>query len=140
MKNDTLSSSLRTVISKLHKRLSRQMRTVDGLSMTEVTTLSNLFHHSSLFPSEMAEMVKVKAQSMSQVLNHLEELKLISKTPSSTDKRKVSISLTSYGREMVEHTREERDEWLSNAIAQHLSADEQELLQKAVTLIDRLTE
>lgn len=140
MPNDSIASSLRTVISKLNKRLIQQMRTTDGLSMTEITTLSYLFRQDSLFPSEMAELVKVKAQSMSQILNHLEELKLISKTPSSTDKRKVSISLTLYGREMVEHTRDERDEWLSNSIERHLSAGEKDLLHKAVVLLDKLAE
>jgi len=116
------------------------MKTVDNLSMTEVTTLSNLYHNASLFPSEMAEMVKVKAQSMSQILNHLEELNLITKTPSAKDKRKISISLSSHGREMVEQTRGERDEWLSNAIEHHLSAAEKKLLEQAVVLLDKLVD
>ena len=140
MENSTLSSALRTVTSKLQKRLIKQMKTVDNLSMTEVTTLSNLYHNASLYPSEMAEMVKVKAQSMSQIINHLEELSLISRTPSAQDKRKVSISLSTPGREMVEQTRGERDEWLSNAIEHHLSAAEKKVLEQAVLLLDRLTD
>jgi DNA-binding MarR family transcriptional regulator len=140
MKNTELASALRTITSKLYKRLRKQMHTVDNLSITEVTTLSNLYHNTSLFPSEMAEMAKVKAQSMSHIINRLEEAQLINKTPSQTDKRKVAISLTDLGKLKVEQSRYERDEWLDNAIEHHLSADEKKLLKDAIKLMDKLAD
>lgn len=115
------------------------MNTVDNLSVTEVTTISNLYHQ-SLFPSEMAEMVKIKAQSMSQIINKLGESNLIIKTPSETDKRKILISLSEVGRQLVEQTRHERDEWLNDAIEQTLTPAEKKVLQEAVLLIDKLIE
>jgi hypothetical protein len=58
----------------------------------------------SLFPSELADINKIKKQSMSQVLNHLEELKLVRRSVSREDKRKMAISLTelthSFGRDV----------------------------------------
>jgi len=140
MKNSELASALRTIISKMSKRLRKQMHTVDSLSITEVTTLSNLYHHHTLFPSEMAGMVKVKAQSMSHIINRLEEAKLINKTPSETDKRKVAITLTDLGKLKVEQSRYERDEWLDNAIEHHLAADEKKLLKNAILLMDKLAD
>lgn len=116
------------------------MNTTDNLSITEVTTLSHLYQSGSLFPSEMADIVKIKAQSMSQILNRMEGLNLIIKTPSETDKRKVSVSLTDFGKQMVDQTRDERDEWLNNAIEHHLSASEKKLLQDAIVLMDKIAE
>lgn len=140
MKTATLASSLRTVTSKLFKRLRQEINTADNLSITEVTTLSYLYTSGSLFPSEMADIVKIKAQSMSQILNRMEAMDLIIKTPSETDKRKVSVSLTPFGKEKVEETRDERDEWLNRAIEYHLSATEKKLLQDAVALMDKIAE
>lgn len=140
MKTATLASSLRTVTSKLFKRLRQEINTADNLSITEVTTLSYLYTSGSLFPSEMADIVKIKAQSMSQILNRMEAMDLIIKTPSETDKRKVSVSLTPFGKKKVEETRDERDEWLNRAIEYHLSATEKKLLQDAVALMDKIAE
>jgi len=140
MKDTHLASSLRNVTSKLFKRLRQQINTIDNLSITEITTLSNLYNHQPLFPSQMAEMVKIKAQSMSQIINKLEEANLIVKTPSETDKRKVSVSLSGFGKEMVDKTRHERDEWLNEAIEHHLSAADKKLLQQAVVLMEKLAE
>lgn len=116
------------------------MNTVDHLSLTEITTLSNLYNYQSLFPSQMAEMVKIKTQSMSQVLNRLEEFNLITRTPSATDKRKVAISLSEFGKQRVEITRNERDEWLNTALENHFSAEERKTLKDAIVLLDKLAE
>lgn len=140
MKNNALATAIRTISSKMCKRLRKEIKSIDDLSLTEVTVLANLYHNGSLFPSEMAEMVKIKAQSISQIINKLEGLNLIIKTPSATDKRKVSISLSAFGKETVDKTRYERDEWLDKAIEEHLSAAEKKLLAEAMILLDRLTE
>jgi DNA-binding MarR family transcriptional regulator len=140
MKNSELASSLRDVASRMHKRLRKEVKSVDNLSLTEVTTLSYLYTYGAMYPSELAEVAMVKAQSMSQIITHLEELKIITKTPSDIDKRKIAISLTGYGKQMVEQTRYERDEWLDNAIEKNLSAAEKKTLQEAVALMNKLTD
>jgi DNA-binding MarR family transcriptional regulator len=116
------------------------MYTADSLSITEITTLGYLYQHQSLFPSELAAMAKVKTQSMSQVLNHLTEQKLISRTASAKDKRKTAVSLTAFGKKMLEQTRYERDEWLANAILYSLSIKEQKFLAMAIPIIDKLAD
>jgi DNA-binding MarR family transcriptional regulator len=138
IENTQLASALRTATSHLFKRLRQQINTVDNLSLTEITTLSNLYNHQPLFPSQMAEMVKIKAQSMSQIINKLEEANLIVKIPSATDKRKVAISLSDFGKKMVDDTRHDRDEWLNEAIDNCLSAPEKKLLEQAVVVMEKL--
>jgi DNA-binding MarR family transcriptional regulator len=140
MKNSELASSLRDIVSRMHKRLRREVKSINKLSLTEITTLSYLYTNGSMYPSELAEVAMVKAQSMSQIITHLEELEIITKTPSETDKRKVAISLTEFGKQMVEQTRYERDEWMDDAIENNLSASEKKTLQDAVMLMNKLAD
>ena len=141
MNNDIkLASNLRAVTSHLFKRLRRETRIEEDLSMTELATLANLYHNRANYPSELAALEKVKTQSMSQVLNHLEELRLIERTPSETDKRKTAISLSAHGREMVAKTRLERDEWLANAIETHLTPKQKTIIEEAVAILQTLAD
>ncbi len=130
-----LASELRGVVSDLAKRLRKQIYSVGELSITEQTTVSYLYRAGSLFPSELAEINKIRKQSMSQVLNHLEELKLIRRTVSRDDKRKTAISLTAAGEKLVDKSRYERDEWLAKAIRARLGEKEVQVLAAAMPLL-----
>lgn len=138
MDNSKISSSLRSAISLLHKRLRKQMYSTESYSITEITTLGRLYRQDQLLPSELAAMAKVKTQSMSQILKKLEKQNVIVRTPCETDKRKTFISLTETGRKLVEQTRYERDEWLTNAIRKNLSRDERRTLMRAVEIMHKL--
>src|ERR1700761_7863158 len=127
MNTATLSSSLRSAISALHKGLRKQMYSVASYSMTEMETIGLLARNTSLLPTELAAMTRVKTQSMSQILKKLEQQGIIARTPSKEDKRKVYISLTAAGKKMVERTRYDKDEWLKGVIEQTLTDKEREL-------------
>lgn len=133
-----LASALRGVVSDLHKRLRKQAYSAGGLSITETLTLSYLYREGSLSPSELAEINKIKKQSMSQVLAHLEELKLIRRVVSKEDKRKMAISLSAAGKNMIEKTRYERDEWLARAIRERLGSTEIKALTAAIPLLQQI--
>ena len=133
-----LASALRGVVSDLHKRLRKQAYSAGGLSITETLTLSYLFREGSLSPSELAEINKIKKQSMSQVLAHLEELKLIRRVVSKDDKRKMAISLSAAGKNMIEKTRYERDEWLAQAIRERLGPAEVKALAAVIPLLQQI--
>lgn len=133
-----LASALRGAVSDMHKRLRKQAYSADSLSVTETMTLSYLFREGSLSPSELAEKGKIKKQSMSQVLAHLEELKLIRRVVSKEDKRKMAISLSAAGKNMIEKTRYERDEWLAQAIRERLGEKEIRALAAAIPLLQQI--
>ena len=133
-----IASALRGAVSDLHKRLRKQAYSAGGLSITESYTLSYLYNEGSLSPSELAEINKIKKQSMSQVLAHLEELKLIRRVVSKGDKRKMAISLSAVGKTMVEKTRYERDEWLMEAIRERLGEKEIKTLTAAIPLLRQI--
>jgi DNA-binding MarR family transcriptional regulator len=134
-----LASSLRSVISGLHKGLRKQMYSVNTYSMTEIQTIGHLARK-PLLPTELAALTNVKTQSMSQILKKLEEQGVIKRAPSKDDKRKVYISLTAFGKKMVEKTRYDRDEWLKGGIEKSLTEKEKELLIKALPVLNKLIE
>ncbi|HEY5508704.1 MAG TPA: MarR family transcriptional regulator [Paludibacter sp.] len=140
MDSAELSTSVRRVISALHKGLRKQMYSADTYSMTEIETIRHLLRHTSLLPSELATLTRIKTQSMSQILNKMEKQGVILKTPCTEDKRKVYISLTSFGNEKVDEIKYHGDEWLKHLIEESLTPEEQELLAKALPLLNKLIE
>ena len=140
MDNSKISSSLRSSISLLHKRLRKQMYSTESYSITEITTLGRLYSQDHLLPSELATMAKIKTQSMSQILKKMEKQNVIVRIPCETDKRKTFISLTDSGRKLVEQTRYERDEWLTNAIRKNLTRDERRTLISSIEILQKLAE
>ena len=133
-----LSSSLRTVVAALHKELRKQISLVCTYSMTELETVSLLIRHTSLLPSELAALTRVKTQSMSQILKKLEKDGVIQKTACKEDGRKTYISLTSFGKKMVEKTKDDKDQWLKKSIEKSLTNEEIELLKSALPLLNKL--
>jgi DNA-binding MarR family transcriptional regulator len=135
-----LASELRNTITRLTKKLRKQSATGERLSLTERSTIALLDQYRQLLPSELAAMEHITTQSMSQVLNHLHELGLIIRTASETDKRKVIITLSAAGTELLYQVRNEREEWLNKALNQNCTPEEVDLLQKALVPLGKLVE
>ena len=133
-----LASELSTVVTRLVKKLRKETATGQQLSLTERTTMGLLLNNGGMLPSELAAAEKITNQSMSQILNHLMELGLIYRTASETDKRKVIISLTEAGSEMIKQVKNEKNEWLSAALAATCTDEEQEILRKAIGPLSRI--
>ncbi len=135
-----LSTSLRSVVSALHKGLRKQLTSSTKYSMTEIETIGLLNRNNSLLPSELAALTRIKTQSMSQILKKIEEQGIIERSQSSDDKRKVYISLTPFGKKLVEKTRYDRDEWLKDTIDRLLTKSEKELIATALPALRKLAE
>jgi DNA-binding MarR family transcriptional regulator len=138
LNDEQLATDLRTVVSRLMKKLRSHSSGCSPLSMTERSVIKLLDEHPMLLPGELAKREKVTSQSMSQILSHLDELGYIIRQPLETDRRTVGISLSEAGKQFLNTTRHERDEWLMNAIAQTCSADDQVVLRRALGPLNRL--
>ncbi|MFD2874282.1 MarR family winged helix-turn-helix transcriptional regulator [Mucilaginibacter ximonensis] len=138
METSQLASAFRMATSLIIKRLRRSVKSANSYSISEFQTLSYLYPDQAFSASELATIVRVKPQSMSELLINLKELGIVEKTPHEVDKRKSLISLTQKGREIVEHTRYERDEWLARAIDNTLSAEEKQTLEAAVAILNKI--
>ena len=134
------ASDLRTVISRLMKKLRNKSATGKNLSLTERSTIALLDQHKELLPSELAAMEKITTQSMSQILNHLLELGYITRRTSKTDKRKAIISLSKSGQHILSTVRNERDEWLDKALRETCTAREQDILRRAIAPLTKLVD
>ena len=138
--NLQFASDLRTVFNRLIKKIRKESPTGQKFSFTERSTMGLLYEHRGLLPSELAAMEMITNQSMSQVLNHLFEMGYIIRVPSETDKRKVNISLSEEGEKIFLQFKNERDEWLLNAIEKTCTPEEKEMLKKIIVPFTKLIE
>lgn len=135
-----LASDFRTVVTRMIKKLRTKNTTGDELSLTERSVLGLLLEQKEMLPSELAVAEKITSQSMSTIINHLLQLGYINRKASQTDKRKVLVSLTKAGQDVISKRRHERDEWLQHAISETLSQREQDMLRKLMEPLQRLVE
>lgn len=133
-----LATELRVTLTRLVKKLRSQSSTRNLVSLTERSVMKLLDEYQQLLPSEIAKMEKVTTQSMSQILNHLAELGYVVRMPSETDGRKVMVSLTETGKGVLEASRNELSEWLDRAIRESCSAEDKEILRKALDPLTKL--
>jgi DNA-binding MarR family transcriptional regulator len=138
--NRQLATELRMVITRLIKKLRSKSSANEKLSLTERSTITLLDQHKELMPSELASMEKITTQSMSQILGHLLELSYINRKVSKTDKRKAIISLSEAGQDVLHRVRNEREEWLGQALEATCSPGELEILRHAIEPLTKLVD
>jgi DNA-binding MarR family transcriptional regulator len=131
-----LASELRVVLGQLMRRLRAEHR----FPLSHGTVLGRLDREGPLTTVELAASERVRPQSMGQTVAELESQGLISRTPDDYDRRRTLIGLTDAGRSALDEDRKRRDGWLAEAIERDFSAAEQDVLARAVRLLERLTE
>jgi DNA-binding MarR family transcriptional regulator len=87
--------------------------------------------------SELADMERVSAPSMSRTTSCLLELGYIARADDPSDGRQVILSLTVEGRRAVKRIRRHRDEWMLSRF-EHLTDDERDLLQQAAAVLAKV--
>lgn len=135
-----LASELRSTVARLTKKLRKRSVTGMTLSLTERSVLGLLLTAGEMLPNELATAEKITNQSMSQILNHLSELGYIKRRNSKEDKRKSFISLTPSGTAVINRVRNEKDNWLYNAIIKNCTGEEIAVLKKALLPLKKLVD
>ena len=131
-----LASELRVVLGQLMRRLRAEHR----FPFSHGSVLGRLDREGPLSTVELAAAERVRPQSMGQTLAELESQGLIARRPDESDGRRSLIDLTDAGRAALAEDRKRRDGWLSEAIERDFSAAEQDVLERAVRLLERLAE
>jgi DNA-binding MarR family transcriptional regulator len=131
-----VASELRVVLGQLIRRL----RTEHRFPLSHGAVLGRLDRQGPLSTVELASAERVRPQSMGQTLAELETQGLISRRPDEADGRRTLLELTDAGRQTLAEDRQRREGWLTQAIEQEFSAEEQEVLAQAIPLLARLTE
>jgi len=131
-----VASELRVVLGQLMRRL----RTEHRFPLSHGAVLGRLDRQGPLSTVELASAERVRPQSMGQTLAELEAQELISRRPDEADGRRTLLELTDAGRQTLAEDRQRREGWLTQAIEQEFSGEEQEVLAQAIPLLARLTE
>ncbi len=131
-----VASELRVVLGQLMRRL----RTEHRFPLSHGAVLGRLDRQGPLSTVELASAERVRPQSMGQTLAELETQGLVSRRPDEADGRRTLLELTDAGRQTLAEDRQRREGWLTEAIEQEFSAEEQEVLAQAIPLLARLTE
>jgi len=130
------ATELRAVLGQLMRRL----RSENTRPQAQLAVLSRLDRGGPQTTSGLAAAERMRPQSMAEVIAELQGEGLVDRTPDTADRRQLLVALTQEGREFVKTERRRREDWLSQAIADELSPEEQALLVEAVGLLRRLAE
>lgn len=134
-----LAESLRWGVSRLASRL-RAEQPGSGRALTRLaaSVLANLRHSGALTPSELAAIEGMQVQSLTRVLNELEEQGRIRRSRSEVDARRQNIAITDAGRDALEEHVRDGNRWLAEALGQTLSPAERGVLRIAAGLLEQV--
>jgi DNA-binding MarR family transcriptional regulator len=131
-----LASELRMVLGHLMRRLRAEHR----FSLSQGAVLGRLDREGTKSIGDLAAAERVRPQSMTQTVSDLEVDGLIARRADPADGRRTLVELTEQGLQTLEQDRRQREGWLARAIAEDLSAEEQQALMQALALLRRLAE
>jgi DNA-binding MarR family transcriptional regulator len=141
MPRKTLETSVIDLIQSIGL-LVRRVRAATAsheLSLTEASVMGRLARNGPATTAELARAEGMKPQSMGTTIAALQEMGMVERKPHPTDGRQVNIGLTAKGASVRKSTKDAKQTWLSQAIAQ-LDEEERETLFKAGEIIKRLAE
>lgn len=126
----------------LFRRLRKRLREVpgSGLSPSQTSVLLRLDKDGASSTTLLAAAEGVRPQSMTAVLNALEEMGLIRRSPDPEDGRRQVITLTDAGAKRVAGGREARQDWLTVAMAERLDARQLAVVNEALALLGEVVE
>ena len=132
-----LAAALSLSIGLLLRRL-RQVPTGDELTLSESAALARLDRGGPATAAELARAEQISPQSMGATLGALQTRGLIVRAPDPQDGRRVILSVTEAGLEVLRHRRNRRTEELARALSNSFTASELEQLTAAAPLLERL--
>jgi DNA-binding MarR family transcriptional regulator len=131
--------TLRTSIGLLARRL-RQVPGDGELALPERAALIRLDRSGPATSSALARLEQISPQSMGATLSGLETRGLVQRNPDPGDGRRVMLSVTDAGRQLLRSRRDAKTRLLARALATDFSREEQDLLRAAAPLLERLAQ
>ncbi len=134
-----LAAELRTTFGQI-KRKVRQHGGQNDFTASQIAVVLRLETDGPATVSSLARAEGMRPQSMSAVIAPLEEMGFVAGAADPNDGRKTLMSLTKACKKSLAQGRAARQDWLSRAIQQRLSPQEQKQLSSAIQLLARLAE
>ncbi|GAA2690352.1 MarR family winged helix-turn-helix transcriptional regulator [Streptomyces lunalinharesii] len=134
---DDLAGALYGSIGLLARRL-RQVQAPGELSLPERAALARLDRGGPATAAELARAEQITSQAMGTTLGVLEARGLVDRRRDPHDGRRIIMSLTETGVEVLRYKRDARAQQLAAALGERFTAAELATLQAAAPLIERL--
>jgi DNA-binding MarR family transcriptional regulator len=134
-----IAATLRLSIGLLLRRL-RQIPTPDELSLSESAALARLDRGGPTTAAALARLEQISPQSMGATLAALEARALVTRAPDPEDGRRVILSITEPGLQVLRDRRNARTERLADALSSGFTREELEQLMAVAPLLERLAQ
>jgi len=134
-----VAAALRVAIGLLVRRM-RQVQLPGELTLAETWALKRLDSGGPATSSELARQDRISPQSMGVTLGVLEQRGLIERRRDPADGRRVVLSVTEAGRQLVNDRRGARVEQFAAALRDGFTAAERDQLLATTPLLERLAE
>ena len=134
-----IAAALRVSIGLLLRRL-RQVRPDDEITLPESSALARLDRTGPATPGALAKVEQISPQSMGATLAALEARGLVERHADPADGRRVVLSVTGAGLELLRNKRGARTEQMAQALSAGFTAAELRQLAAAAPLLERLAQ
>ncbi|HEX3925742.1 MAG TPA: MarR family transcriptional regulator [Streptosporangiaceae bacterium] len=134
-----IAGALRVSIGLLLRRL-RQAQAEGELTLPESSALARLDRGGPATASALAKLEQISPQSMGATLGGLEARGLVERRPDPADGRRVVLSVTGAGRDVLRDKRNARTQRLAKALSSGFTPGELRLLMAAAPLLERLAQ
>jgi DNA-binding MarR family transcriptional regulator len=132
----TIADRLRPVLLRVGRELRREARQV-GVSPEQVAVLVAIKYTPGIGVRELAARERVTPPALSNHIDRLERDGLVSRTPDTSDRRRVGLTLTDEGQRVLRRVRSRRTAWLATRL-RGLSPEELDAVEAAIEPLSRL--
>lgn len=137
--DERAASDLRVALGRIVRRL-RQAHRPGELTLSEVSVLARLDRDGPATPGALAVDERVRPQAMGATLAALEQRGLVARMPDPDDGRRVSISMTDAGRQILYDRRSASTRRMTRALAEGLTPEERNRVAEVIPLLERLAD
>jgi DNA-binding MarR family transcriptional regulator len=132
-----LSHDFRLANGRLARRV-RQEQADNELTSGQFSALGAVFRLGPMTLSALSEEERVTPPSMNRTVNALVEAGLVDRVGSVEDGRKVVLTVTDAGLDLVRETRKRRDDWIAQRILR-LTPEQRQILAAATEIMKELS-
>lgn len=134
----TVANRLRPVLLKLNRELRREIHSL-GVTGGQVSLLVQIKYRPGIGIRELATLERISVPGMSKFVTRLEEAGLVERAPVAGDQRRVGLTLTRAGQNVLRSVKSRRTAWLAARLSQ-LDPEEIDAVDAAIEPLVHLLE
>ena len=132
-----MARALRLSVLRLCRRLRQESIGLGEITPSQMSALTVLSQHGELTLGELAAIERVAPPSMTRIAARLEANGYLERRPDSADRRVARVAISAAGADLLGQCRARGDAFVAAGL-EHLTAEEREVLARAVPLLQRL--